>query len=143
MLLVDANVLLYAVNEDAPHHEKARNWLDEALGSDEPVGFAWVVLLAFLRLATNPSLFPHPLTPAQSTDVVEGWLGRPASLVLQPGERHLSLLRGLLAESGTAANLVNDAHLAALALEHGAEIVSFDRDFERFAGVRSRLPEPS
>jgi len=143
VLLVDANVLLYAVNEDAPHHEKARNWLDEALGSDEPVGFAWVVLLAFLRLATNPSLFPHPLTPAQSTDVVEGWLGRPASLVLQPGERHLSLLRGLLAESGTAANLVNDAHLAALALEHGAEIVSFDRDFERFAGVRSRLPEPS
>ncbi len=80
-------------------------------------------------------MFPRPLTPAQSADVVEGWPGRPASLVLQPGDRHLSLLRGLLAGSGTAANRVDDAHLAALALEHGAEIVSFDRDFERVAGV--------
>jgi toxin-antitoxin system PIN domain toxin len=143
VVVVDANVLLYAVNEDAPQHRTARDWLDGALDGGEPVGFAWVALLAFLRLATNSSLFPRPLTAEEAAEVVELWLRRPAALVLHPGERHLSLLRGLLAHSGSAANLVNDAHLAALALEHGAEIVSFDRDFGRFAGLRWRLPAPA
>jgi uncharacterized protein len=139
--LVDANVLLYAVNEDAPHHEPARDWLDGALGENEPVAFAWIVLLAFLRLATRAGLFPSPLTVEQAADVVEHWLEQPAAVVLHPSPRHLGLLRGLLHASGTAANLVNDAHLAALALEHGARIVSYDRDFGRFEGVRCGLPE--
>lgn len=140
MKLVDANVLLYAVNEDAPGHAAAHAWLDGALGAREPIGFAWVVLLAFLRLSTHASLFARPLTPEEAMGIVEGWLSRPPALVVQPSDRHLSLLRGLLTSTGAAANLVNDAHLAALALEHGAEIVSFDRDFQRFEGVRWAAP---
>lgn len=140
MQLVDANVLLYAVNEDAPNHAAARRWLDSALGGQETVAFAWIALLAFLRLSTRASLFPRPLTPADATGIVARWLERPTAVVLHPTERHLGLLQGLLGDSGTAANLVNDAHLAALALEHGASIVSFDADFARFKGVRAHRP---
>ncbi len=140
MKVVDANVLLYAVNEDAPHHQAARDWLDAALAGRETVGFAWIVVLAFLRLSTRSGLFPRPLDANQAAEVVEGWLDRPAALVLAPTPRHLGVLRGLLATVGTAGNLVNDAHLAVLAAEHGGEIVSFDRDFGRFSGVRWRSP---
>lgn len=140
MHVVDANVLLYAVNPRAPLHERARSWLDAALGGTETVGFAWTVLLAFFRIATSPAVFARPLTVEDAGAVVELWLDQPPSVVVAPTPRHLGLLRGLLADTGTAANLVNDAHLAALALEHGAEIVSFDRDFQRFQGVRSSLP---
>jgi toxin-antitoxin system PIN domain toxin len=133
--LVDANVLLYAVDEESPNHSAANGWLDEALGSREPIGFAWVVVLAFLRLSTHPRLSAQPLSLEQAMQLVEHWLGEPPSLVVHPSDRHLSLLRGLLTPLGTAANLVTDAHLAALALEHGADIVSFDRDFQRFEGV--------
>jgi len=138
--VVDANVLLYAVNPRAPLHERARSWLDTALGGTETVGFAWTVVLTFLRIATSAAVFPRPLTAADAGAVVELWLDQPPSVVVEPTPRHLDLLRGLLADTGTAANLVNDAHLAALAVEHGAEIVSFDRDFQRFQGVRSSLP---
>jgi len=138
--LVDANVLLYAVNEDAPLHRTAISWLDPALAGRETVGFAWAVLLAFVRLSTHPGLFPSPLTPEQAFDVVESWLARPASVVVDPTARHLGVLRGLLTQLGTAANLVSDAHLAALAVDHGAEIVSFDADFDRFQGVRWGRP---
>lgn len=140
MRLVDANVLTYAVNEDAPLHARSRGWLDEALRGTEPIGFAWTVLLAFLRLTTRPGLFPRPLTTDEATGVIEAWLGRPMAVVVEPSPRHLPLLRGLLAGTGTAANLVGDAHLAALALEHGAVICSFDADFSRFEGVRWRRP---
>jgi toxin-antitoxin system PIN domain toxin len=141
VLIVDANVLVYATDEDAPLHGRAREWLLAAFARGEAIGFAWVVLLAFVRLSTHVAVFPRPLTPEQAVDVVDLWLRQPASVVLEPGHRHSSLLRGLLLETGTAGNLVNDAHLAALALEHGATIVSFDRDFGRFEGVRWRLPE--
>jgi toxin-antitoxin system PIN domain toxin len=134
--LVDANVLLYAVDEDAPLHSAAIGWLDPALAGREAVGFVWTVLLAFVRLSTHPGIFPNPLGPEEAFDVVESWLDQPASIVVDPTVRHLSVLRGLLASLGTAANLVNDAHLAALAAEHGAQIVSFDADFARFPGVR-------
>lgn len=140
MQVVDANVLLYVVNEDAPHHGAAKTWLDGALGGPETVGFDWVVLLAFLRLSTRSGLFPRPLTLAEAVDVVESWLAQPAAVVLQSTPRHLPVLHGLLAALGTAANLVNDAHLAALALEHGAEVVSFDADFSRLEGVRWHRP---
>lgn len=140
MKVVDANVLLYAVNEDAPHHEAAHDWLDAALAGRETVGFAWIVVLAFLRLSTRPGLFPRPLDANQAANVVEGWLDRPAALVLAPTSRHLGVLRGLLTTVGTAGNLVNDAHLAALAAEHGGEVVSFDGDFGRFSGIRWRSP---
>jgi toxin-antitoxin system PIN domain toxin len=139
--LVDANVLLYAVNRDAPHHRAARRWLDQALAEPEVVAFAWIVVLAFLRLSTHPRVFPQPLSLHQATDVVDQWLSQPGALVLEPTQRHLSVLAGLLAEAGVAANHVNDAHLAALALEHHAELVSFDHDFRRYAGLRHSVPQ--
>jgi hypothetical protein len=138
--IVDANVLLYAVNEASVHHQAARPWLDRALGEREPVGFAWPAVLAFMRLATHPAVFPRPLTPDQAAATVRSWLAQPAAMVVEPTSRHLDLLAGLLAEAGTAANLVNDAHLAALAVEHDAVLVSFDADFGRFRGVRREAP---
>ncbi len=140
MRIVDANVLLYAVNEAAPHHARARSWLDEALAGREPIGFAWTVLLAFLRLATHPAVFPRPLTVSEATEVVRAWLAQPPAIVVEPTPRHVDLLAGLLAEAGTAANLVGDAHLAALALEHDGVLVSYDADFGRFAGLRREAP---
>ncbi len=140
MLLVDANVLLYAVDARAREHAVARAWLGLALGGREAVAFAWTVVLAFLRLSTHPAVFPRPLSPTQATDVLERWLQSPPAVTLEPTRQHLSLMRGLLERAGTAGNLVGDAHLAALALEHGATIVSFDRDFARFEGVGVRRP---
>jgi toxin-antitoxin system PIN domain toxin len=140
VVIVDANVLLYAVDETAVHHEQSLAWLEDTLAGTEAIGLAWVVLLAFIRIATSPSIFPSPLTPDEATGQVEAWLGAPAAVVVEPTPRHVSLLRGLLRDAGTAGNLTGDAHLAALALEHGAGIASYDRDFARFQGVRHRLP---
>ncbi len=140
MLLVDANVLLHGVNERAREHGAARRWLLDALGGREAVAFAWTVLLAFLRLSTHPSVFLAPLTSAQATEIAEAWLSSPVAVTVEPTRRHLALVRGLLEEAGTAGNLVGDAHLAALALEHGATMVSFDRDFARFEGLAVRRP---
>jgi toxin-antitoxin system PIN domain toxin len=140
MVVVDANVLLYAVNLDAPNHETARRWLERALAGDEPVGFAWLVLLAFVRIATLRAVSPRPLTVEQALDVVEAWLESPAGSIAAPTSRHLAIFRALLAESGTAGNLASDAHLAALAVEHGARVCTFDRDFERFVGITVERP---
>jgi toxin-antitoxin system PIN domain toxin len=140
VLLVDANVLLHAVNERAREHGVASTWLRNALGGSEAVGFAWTVLLAFLRLSTHPAVFPRPLTSAQAAEVVERWLDSRSAITVEPTARHLALLRGLLERAGTAGNLVGDAHLAALSLEYGATVVSFDRDFGRFDGVTLRNP---
>ena len=141
MTVVDANVLLNAINSSAPDHLRAKRWLDAALSGGAPVGFAWVVLLAVVRLSTRPGLFPRPLSVAEATDLVRGWLDAPAANVLSPGPRHLELLAGLLGEAGTAGNLTSDAHLAALALESGATVTSFDADFARFPRVRWVRPD--
>ncbi|WP_154759656.1 type II toxin-antitoxin system VapC family toxin [Amycolatopsis pithecellobii] len=139
-MLVDANVLLYAVNKDAPNHEAARSWLDRALSVGGSVGFTWVVLLAFLRISTHPNIFRNPLPSNLAFETVEQWLDQPGAVVLQPTPRHLGVLRGLLRSIGTAGNLVNDAHLAAIAVEHGADVMSFDADFTRFDGLRVHRP---
>lgn len=135
MKLVDANVLLYAVNTDARHHERSRRWLDGALSGGETVAFAWLALLAFVRLATKVGLFPAPLSSDEAMDRVDAWLAAPAAVVLEPTVRHARVVRQLLREVGAGGNLVNDAHLAALAVEHRCGIVSFDNDFGRFPGV--------
>jgi toxin-antitoxin system PIN domain toxin len=142
MRIVDANVLIYAVNADAFHHDEARNWLDAALtnASGEPVGLDWVVLLAFWRITTHPSVFPAPLPVETAGSIIEGWLAQPAAVMTTATARHLPLMTGLLSTTGSAGNLVNDAHLAALALEHGATIISYDRDLTRFAGVQVLSP---
>jgi uncharacterized protein len=140
VLLVDANVLLHAVNRSAREHALARDWLVSALRGPESVGFAWTVSLAFLRLSTHPAVFPRPLDSEQAGALLERWLSAPQAVAVEPTRRHLPLLRGLLDATGTAGNLVTDAHLAALALEHHATVISFDRDFGRFDGVRWALP---
>jgi uncharacterized protein len=138
--LVDANVLLYAVDEGSPHHDVAKPWLEEQLSGPETFGFAWAVLLAFIRLATNPRVFETPLSGEEALDLVDSWLAQPNVTLLHPTDRHSQLLRELLAPLGTAGNLTSDAHLAALAIEHGADLCSGDADFGRFAGVQWTNP---
>jgi uncharacterized protein len=140
VILVDANVLLYAVNQSEPRNDEARRWLDGALGDTETIGFAWAVLLAFLRLSTRIGLFPRPLSVDEALDRANGWLAQPPAVVAEPTARHLSILGDLLRATATGGNLVADAHLAALAVEHRATVVSYDRDFGRFPGVSWRPP---
>ena len=140
MKIVDANVLLYAVNEAAPQHGPARAWLEKTLSGTEPVGFTWAVLLAFFRLSTRAAVFPRPLTLDQAFEAVGSWLAQPCAEIVDPGDGHLDLLSRLLKPLGAAGNLTSDAHLAAIALEHGAELCSCDSDFSRFTGLRWTHP---
>lgn len=140
MVVVDANMLLYAVDSTSIPHERSRAWLDASLGGQEAVGLAWVVLLAFIRIATHRSVMASPLTAEEAVEQVRLWLGARGAVVLHPTSRHADVLGGLLREVGAAGDLTTDAHLAALAIEHDGEIVSYDRDFARFTGVRHRLP---
>lgn len=140
MKILDVNVLLYAVNRDSPQHGRAKGWLERALSEDEPVALPWVVVLGFLRLSTSPRVFPRPLEVEQALKVVDGWLAHSSVIALAAGEEHWRTLRDLLSESGTAGNLTTDAHLAALAIEHGAELCSTDTDFARFSRVRWSNP---
>ena len=135
MKLVDANVLIYAVDEKSARHEGACAWLETALSGAETVALPWASLLAFVRLSTRAVVFENPLTADEALDVVDGWLAQPNVVVPNPGRRHATLLRELLDAVGTGGNLVTDAHLAALAIEHGAELFSFDADFSRFPAV--------
>lgn len=140
MIVTDVNLLLYAYDSGSPLHPRAKAWLERQLSGAETVGFAWSVLLAFIRLTTSPRVFEQPLDPTRAIKTVESWLAQPCAIVVEPGPRHLVLLRGFLEELGTGGNLTSDAHLAALAVEHGAELYSADGDFARFAGVRWRNP---
>jgi len=139
-MLVDVNVLLHAVNGDDPRHAEARGWLERTLTGRDVLGFAWFGLIGFVRLATKPTVFREPLSPDGALRRVRGWLAHPGSVIVQPTERHLDILDSLLASVGTAGNLANDAHLAALAIEHDATIISYDHDFARFVGVRWERP---
>jgi toxin-antitoxin system PIN domain toxin len=134
--VIDLNVCLYAVNSDSAHHAGAKAFLEEVLNGEEPVALPWVVVLGFLRVATNPRILPAPLEPEDAIALVDGWLQLPVVELLQPGREHWPLLKALLAETGTAANLTTDAHLAALAIENGAQLASFDADFQRFKRLR-------
>lgn len=136
MKLPDVNVLLYAADDTSHHHANACAWLEAALSSTETIAFTWTVLLAFVRLSTRPAIFARPLDPSEALDLVDGWLAQPCATVVHPTARHAAILRDLLEQAGTAGNLTTDAHLAALAIEHGAELCSYDADFGRFAGLR-------
>ena len=142
MKLVDLNVLVYATDETSIHHQRARAWLDHAMSSSETIGLATAVAIGFLRLTTSPRIMASPLDAATSLAVVRGWYRRPNVTAPEPTPRHYQLLESLLGPIGTAGNLVTDAHLAALAIEHGADLYSFDRDFARFSGVRWLEPGP-
>lgn len=136
MKLADANLLLYAVDQESPRYARAKAWLVEQLSGTETIAFAWVTLLAFIRLGTNARIFRRPLGAERAFDIVDGWIGRPNTTILEPTTRHSAVLRELLMPIGTAGNLTTDAHLAALAIEHEAELCSSDADFSRFPGLR-------
>jgi len=136
MKLVDLNVLLYAVDEGSAHHVSARNCLEELLNGDESVALPWVVLTGFVRLVTHRRVCPDPLDVATACDLVEEWLACGPVVVIREKPSHWRTLRTLLTASGTAANLTTDAHIAALAITHDATVVSFDRDFRRFDGLK-------
>ena len=135
MKLPDVNVLLFAANEACLEHEQARRWLEAAFAEPGGVGFAWVALLGFVRPATRRGIFSKPISVEDALSVVQTWLADPRATVLHPTERHALMLARLLVSAGMGGNLTTDAHLAALAIEHGATLVSFDRDFERFSGL--------
>jgi uncharacterized protein len=134
--LPDVNLLIYSVDDSSRHYARARPWLEQTLSGTEEVGFAWMVLLGFLRISTNPVAFGDALSPEQALEFIDSWLASPVATVVHPSEPHAGHLRDLLMPLGTAGNLTNDAHLAALAIEQGAEVCSSDNDFSRFEGVR-------
>jgi toxin-antitoxin system PIN domain toxin len=138
--VVDINVLLYAVNSRSNLHQQAHGWLTRQLAGTGTVGLAWTALLGFVRIGTSPSILPNPITSDQAFDIIEAWLAAPAAVIIEPTVRHRAILRGLLVTAGTAGNLTNDAHLAALAVEYGGAVATFDRDFERF-GVDVLIPQ--
>jgi len=138
--IVDLNVLLYAINRDAAHHDAARTWWEAALSGDEPIGLAWTVILGFLRLVTHPQVFQRPLEPAEACARIDAWLAHGNVQLVREGDDHWRLLRELLGETGTAGNLTTDAHLASLAIAHGATLVSSDSDFARFPRLRWENP---
>ncbi len=140
MIIPDANLLIYAHDEASPWHAKARRWWEGALSGSEPVGLAWVVVLAFTRLLTHPTICENPLSSAQVRQIVEDWVSFPNVRLLHLTDNALGRFFDLLEEAGTGGNFSTDALIALHALEHSATIVSNDRDFDRFAGVRRINP---
>jgi hypothetical protein len=140
VILVDANVLLYAYQPRSEFHERCRSWVEEAFSGEERVCLAWVTVLAFIRISTNPRVFEQPLLAAEAVAAVSSWLERPSVSVLEAGERCWEIFRKLLEEAQVSGPLVMDAFLAALALESGATLATTDRDFTRFPNLKVRNP---
>jgi len=140
LILVDANLLLYAEDSQSPFHGRARKWWDAQLSGDSPVCLSWAVLSAFLRIATNRRIFQRPLSLEEAVGLVQSWLDQPCVRVVRPTERHWLFFREMLASGKATGNLVADAHLAALAVEHGCELNSTDADFARFPKLTWRNP---
>ena len=140
MILVDANILLYAEDRRSPFHVQARLWWDAQLSGSSPVCLCWDTLSAFLRIATNRRMFQRPLTLEEAVGRVQSWLDQPCARIVHPTEQHWPLFRDLLISGKATANLVADAHLAALALEHGCQLNSTDSDFARFPCLNWRNP---
>jgi toxin-antitoxin system PIN domain toxin len=134
-VIVDANVLLYAVDETSPFHDAARGWVETALNGPRRVGLPWASLTAFVGISTNARALLRPLAPEESWQFVEAWLDAPAAWVPQAGRGHRDILGRLVRDLDLRGNLVSDAAMAALCIEHGAEIVSADSDFARFSEV--------
>lgn len=140
MKAIDANLLLYAYNEDAAQHEKAKRWLEASLSSPELFGLSWQVITAFLRISTSPKAFPLPFGFTEATEIVEDWLMQPQVVILVPTDEHWKIFSRLILEGQTGGALMMDAHLAALAIEHGATLATTDRDFSRFSKLKTINP---
>ena len=140
MIIPDINLLLHAHDSLFRRHEAARGWWEALMNGTGSVGLPWVAVLGFIRIATNPKILENPLEVAGACVRVRSWLGRPQTVLIHPGDRHADILFDLLEEAGSAGNLTTDAHLAALAIEHQAELHSTDADMARFPGLRWRNP---
>lgn len=140
MILPDTSLLLYAYNVDAADHAAARLWLQELFSGAEPVAFTWTTLTGFLRISTNRRAMAKPAPVAEAISWVDDWLAQPSSRIIRPGKRHWPILQSLLSAVRIGGDLVTDAHLAALAIEHDCELHSADTDFARFPGLRWRNP---
>jgi hypothetical protein len=140
VILIDANLLIYAIDSDSPQHERARPWLERVLSGADPVGLPWIVILAFIRITTREGIMRRPLPLGAALAYVQSWLRQPCVEAVAPGEQHWPILCRLLEATGTAGNLTSDAHIAALALERGATVCSTDHDFARFTGIRHVNP---
>jgi len=136
LILVDANLLLYAYHPRAEQHESSRAWLEASLSGPRLVRFAWLTLWAFVRISTNPRVYERPLSTSEAGAVVSSWLAQSTVGVLEPGDRHWEILQELMRDGQAAGPLVMDAVLAALAIEHGATLHTTDRDFARFPGLK-------
>lgn len=140
MILVDANLLLYAYDPRAEWHAASKQWLEETIAGPSLVRLAWVSVWAFLRISTSPRVFERPLSTSEADTHVASWLAQPTVGILDPGERHWEILSGLLRDGQATGPLVMDAALAAIAIEHGATLHTTDRDFARFEGLRWANP---
>lgn len=140
MILVDANLLLYAYHAGAERHEASRTWLEATLSGSDLVRFAWLTLWAFLRISTNPRVFERPLSALEAGAAVSAWLERRGVGIVEPGERHWEILQKLMKDGQATGPLIMDAVLAALAIEHGATLHTTDRDFARFPGLKWTNP---
>ncbi len=140
MTLLDANLLIYSFSSSSPHFDRAHRWLENLLSSPKAVGLAWATINAFLRVSTNPRAYAHPYTATEAAQIVSDLMERPTVYIMNPGERYWHIFRNLLVEAQVTSNLVMDAHLAALAIEHGALLCTTDRDFSRFPGLRWENP---
>jgi toxin-antitoxin system PIN domain toxin len=140
VILLDANLLLHAHVSSFAQHERARTWLDAQLSGSAAVGLPWPTLLAFLRIVTNPRVFERPESMVDAWRQVNAWLDVEAVWIPAPTDRHPEILASLLSAGGVQANLVPDAHLAALAIEHGLLLCTTDGDFARFANLRWSNP---
>lgn len=136
MTILDANILIYAYNAEAPQHKLLSSWLEDLLSGEELVGLPWVTIWAFLRVTTNSRIYPSATLASTALDVVKRLLSLPAVVIVQPGRRHLELLGEGVIRCGATGPLVSDAALAALAIENGATLASTDNDFSRFENLR-------
>jgi hypothetical protein len=140
VILVDANVLLYAEDSLSPYHDKARQWWDAQLSGRSPVCLCWTVLTAFIRIGTNRRVFERPLSLKEAIHRVQSWVDQPCTRLIYPTEQHWQVLQELLEQGQAVGNLVTDAHLAALAIEHGCQLYSTDSDFARFPKLKWSNP---
>jgi len=140
MILVDANILLYAEDKLSPHHEEARLWWDTQLSGESPVCLCWYIITAFIRISTNRRIFHRPLTIEHAVQRIQSWIDQPCLRIIYPTESHWQLFQTMLQEGQANANLVPDAHLAALAIEHGCVLYSTDSDFSRFPKLKWKNP---
>ena len=140
MIIIDANILLYAEDSLHPRHQQARVWWDGQLSGTGIVCLCWTVMSAFIRIGTNPRVFEHPLSLEQALARVQSWMDQPCTRVVRPTDRHWTVFQQVLTDGQAVANLVTDAHLAALAIEHGCELASTDSDFARFTKLKWKNP---